>query len=644
MPFIALHHDSEINVHPMADLFRLLIWVPLLWTSFAAGPASGLVIYRLGGEALGPPLEADREGVEFIQLNWTDFNPSLGGAAIDLDIDTAAIQPLERDPTFNIAPGIEANGGEHVRPNVNVEVWDGDVSTAWVAASYLCGALSKFFCIDDFGRQGTANINLGSPYLIDRVRIVSGLTDPSKIVRTFRIYIAPELPWKNRSLIDHPPPYSPYIIEVRDNREQIIDIPIPLQEGTTFVQVAASEHREDWEVNEIEIYAKGLVKKASYISNILDFGQPMAWGDLRWSGRQDPKARVLIQSRSGRDDDPNLFWRFTGRDDEKIPVSRTTYAKLARGERAGTGYDQDNWTFWSAPYAFADSSGTPIASQSPRRYLQLKVDFLPQDEDGGQVNFLEVRASPPLATRLVGEVWPVEVQVGQPQQFTYVMRPTLGTGDEGFDRLAIATSSIVEGVAAVRIGDEPVSYGVEAAKPHRVVVSIPRLTVEDSGALVAVVFQAQVLRYGSTFAAQVWDSAQPLEVPQSVQEGDATPAYEGNRVWVATTAREQAVLQVRVASAILTPNGDGRNDTVGLGYDLLELTGRASVGVAVWDLSGRLVRRVYAGRDGVGAYERIWDGRDEAGRLVPPGLYLYRVAVEADHQTVEAVKPLHVAY
>ena len=628
----------------MADLFRLSIWVPLLWASFAAGPASGLVIYRLGGEALDPPPEANHEGVEFIQLNWTDFNPSLGGAAIDLDIDTAAIRPLERDPNFNIAPGIEANGGEHVRPNVNVEVWDGDVSTAWVAASYLCGALSKFFCVDDFGRQGTANINLGSPYLIDRVRIISGLTDPSKIVRTFRIYIAPELPWKNRSLIDHPPPYSPYIVEVRDNREQVIDISLPPQEGTTFVQVAASEHREDWEVNEIEIYAKGLVKKASYISNILDFGQPMAWGDLRWSGRQDPKARVLIQSRSGQDDDPNLFWRFTGRGDEKIPVSRTDYAKLARGEKAGIGYDQANWTFWSAPYAFADSSGTPIASRSPRRYLQFKVDFLPQDEDGGQVDFLEVRASPPVATRLVGEVWPVEVAVGQPQQFTYAVRPTLSTGDKGFDRLAIATSSIVEGVAAVRLGDEPVSYAVEVAEPHQVVVGFPRLTVEDSGALVEVVFQAQVLRYGSTFAAQVWDSAQPLEVPQSVQEGDASPAYEGNRVWVATTAREQAVLQVRGASAILTPNGDGRNDTVGLGYDLLELTGRALVGVAVWDLSGRQVRQVYAGLDGVGAYERVWDGRDASGQLVPPGLYLYRVSVEADHQTVEQAGLLHVVY
>ena len=47
---------------------------------------------------------------------------------------------------------------------------------------------------------------------------------------------------------------------------------------------------------------------------------------------------------------------------------------------------------------------------------------------------------------------------------------------------------------------------------------------------------------------RVWDSALPLEVPQSVQEGDATPAYEDNRVWVATRAEHQDVLQIGVGS------------------------------------------------------------------------------------------------
>ena len=627
----------------MSDLFRSLTWALFLWIGFATGEASGLVIYRFGGEALEPPPEASGEGVEFIQLSWTDIEAERGGKATEVGLDSASIWPLKRDPDFNIAPGIEEKGGAHLRPNINREVWDGDTGVFWLAEKYICAQFrGRGSCTDDFGRQGTANIFLGSRYRIDRIRIISGLTDPSRTVRTFRVHIG-QLP-VGISFSLTPEPLSPWIVEVRDNREQILDVPIPAHEDVEFVQVTVGEHGEDWEVNEIEIYAKGFAEQATYISNILDFGQPMAWGDLRWSGRQDPKAQVLIQSRSGQDEDPNLFWRFTGRGDEKTPVSRTEYTKLAVGEKAGTGYDQANWTFWSSPYAFADSNGTPVVSLSPRRYLQLRIDFLPQDDDGGQVDFLEVRASLPVATQLVGEVWPVEVKVGQPQQFTYVLRPTIGVDNGGFDRLEVNTVARLGPITQVRVGDEPVDYAVEAAELHRVVVSIPRLTAEDSGALVEVVFEAEVLRYGSAFSMQVWDSALPLEVPQSVQEGDATPAYEDNRVWVATKAEHQGVLQLSRKPAVLTPNRDERNDEVGLGYQLVELTGRSRVAVAVCDLSGRRVRQVYEGLDGIGTYEQLWDGRDESGRLVPPGLYLYRVAVEVDHQTVEAVKLLHVAY
>ncbi len=628
-----------------APFFCALIWLFCFWVGFMADEAAGLVIFRFGGQALEPPPEAGRDEVEFIQLSWTDLDPSLGGETVDLAIDAEAIRALKRDPTFNIAPGVEDRGGSHVRKQTNGQVWDGDSSTFWLAERYLCTEFEErnYFlsCTDDFGTPGTANLNLGGLHLIDRIRVISGLTDPSRIAQTFRVHLNEEQPRQAAYL--HPRPYAPWLIEVRDNREQIIDIPIPPHDKVSFVQVTIGEHNEDWEVNEIEVYAKGFVEQSTYISNILDFGQPMAWGDLRWAGHQDPKARVLIQSRTGHDDDPDLFWRFTGRGDEKIPVSRADYAKLARGEKAGIGYDRANWTFWSAPYAFADSNGTPVASQGPRHYFQLKVDLLPQDDDGGHVNWLEVRASPPVATQLVGEVWPVEATVGQPQPFTYVLRPTIG-GEGGFDRLEMTTTARLEAVTGVRIGDEPVDYAVEVPQPHRVVVRIPRLTAEDSGTLVEVGFDAAVLRYGSTFSVRVWDSAQPLEVPQSVQEGDASPAYEANRVWVATRAEHQEVLQLAAGPVVLTPNGDGANDGGRLRYDLLELIESASVSVGVWDLSGRRVRRVYAGWDGVGLYERVWDGRDEAGRLVPPGLYLYRVAVEADRQTIQAIKPIHVAY
>ncbi len=41
-------------------------------------------------------------------------------------------------------------------------------------------------------------------------------------------------------------------------------------------------------------------------------------------------------------------------------------------------------------------------------------------------------------------------------------------------------------------------------------------------------------------------------------------------------------------------------------------------------------QRHYAGADLSGQYTRIWDGRDDWGRLARPGVYLYRIQVRAD--------------
>ena len=618
-----------------------LIWGFSSVIGFWPGPASGLTIYRFGGEDRPKPPEEGRSGVDFRQLSWLNFDAEPHGETIDLAVDSTGIQPLKRNPDFNIAPGIEERGGKYLRADVNVEVWDGDTGTFWLAEQYLCAerSIRSGACTDDFSRAGTANIFLGGLYNIDRIRVISGFTDPGRTVGVLRVHIGP-LPIVNYGIV---PPKSPWIVEVRDNREQILDIPIPPHEGVEFVQVALAEHNAEWEVNEIEVYAKGFVTQATYISDIIDFERPMAWGALRWSGVQEPGTQVLIQTRSGLDDDADVFWRFTGRG-SKTEVSRAAYNGLKRNERAGITHDLDHWTFWSAPYDFADSSGTPVVSASPRHYFQFKVDFLPEENAGGRVDFVELHASEPVATNLVGEIWPVEAKVGQQSSFTYVLRPTIHPGDVGFDRLEIETSSIISAVEAVRIGDVPVAFAVEAEEPHRLAVSFPRLDERDSGTLVEVDFAAQVLRYGAIFAAQVSDSDQPLEVPQGVNEGDATAKYEGNRVSVVTTVQEQRLLQVRVEPTIFTPNGDGRNDGVRICYHILEITGRAQVTVEMRDLSGRLVRQVYSDVDGIGEYERAWDGRDEAGGLVPPGIYLYRVSADTDREKVEKTGVVYATY
>lgn len=64
------------------------------------------------------------------------------------------------------------------------------------------------------------------------------------------------------------------------------------------------------------------------------------------------------------------------------------------------------------------------------------------------------------------------------------------------------------------------------------------------------------------------------------------------------------------------------------------LASKGSVRLAVYDIAGRLVRRIVQGdRLEAGTHERTWDGIDEAGRLAAPGVYYYRIQTNDDGAT-----------
>jgi flagellar hook assembly protein FlgD len=50
------------------------------------------------------------------------------------------------------------------------------------------------------------------------------------------------------------------------------------------------------------------------------------------------------------------------------------------------------------------------------------------------------------------------------------------------------------------------------------------------------------------------------------------------------------------------------------------------VTLAVYDISGRLVRTLESGSLAAGQYSRVWDGRDASGRSVSSGTYFYRLS------------------
>ena len=65
----------------------------------------------------------------------------------------------------------------------------------------------------------------------------------------------------------------------------------------------------------------------------------------------------------------------------------------------------------------------------------------------------------------------------------------------------------------------------------------------------------------------------------------------------------------------------------------------AVVNVAVWDIAGRRVRTLAPGLSlGAGPHSLVWDGRDEDGASVGPGIYLARVTAGALHAESKLVR------
>ena len=66
--------------------------------------------------------------------------------------------------------------------------------------------------------------------------------------------------------------------------------------------------------------------------------------------------------------------------------------------------------------------------------------------------------------------------------------------------------------------------------------------------------------------------------------------------------------------------------------------------LAIFDLSGRPRRIIHDGQQHSGGLRFAWDGRDQSGERVPPGLYVYRISVESEEGDDQLAGTVAVVY
>jgi len=384
--------------------------------------------------------------------------------------------------------------------------------------------------------------------------------------------------------------------------------------------------------------------------------------------------------------------------DGRIPERELLYNEIG-ADLGGDG--RLGWSFWSAPFKLEDgqvdeslpesewvNDGIQLPLPGGTRYIQFRVFFDSKQHSAGWLDFIEFDYDSPLVLGgVVAEIFPPRVPLGEETSFNYFLRPLFELdAPTSFNRIEIAVPSIDTRIDTLRFdgqdwteiaGTDDADDRLLGANPTRLApsaagrdslgqfaqtvttdpltgspklqIKLPRMGSEhfrfDQN--IEVVFKSTLFRGSKNFTSAVRNDAVGAAIStisQPVTDGDATPDVATNALLVVVHDIVSIVNAPSITPNPFTPNGDGINDVVTFSFDLFLLLEQVQVDLGVYDLSGRRIVQLHSGTSTAGSNEIQWNGRDEQGQMVPPGLYVYRLAVGSDDASSKRFGTLSLVY
>ncbi len=525
------------------------------------------------------------------------------------------------------------------------------------------------------GSQDEVVVDLGSSYWIDSQRMVVSFR-PNEHASSFFKY---ELDFSDgRRHADGSPVWT---VVKRIEREHIghflgrVPASSMIVDRHDFDPVKARFFRLLWDVEprkignhvylaEMQLFGSGYQPEVRLESDNIEMPGSQNLTEISWEADTPPGTQVVLQTKTGNTvlsdtlyytDDGELLGR--GEAGSKKYYSRAW--RSSQGEKKLLLEDGPDWSPLSERYE--DSSGSKITSPAPRRMVKVRATLLSDDpQTAATLRSIRLRFADPIARRLLGEVMPARVEaLGVERSFSlYVKVDTL---EQRFDELLVrAPAGMVLGEGDDVEEQVHLFSGLAAADELQQAGDLQVLGYGDSLHVKFPLLESSVEVLRLDFPATLYSSGGRLEASlrnsdsefwQQVDVGDATSEIASNTlIVVAQPESKQLFRELNISPRVASPNGDGINDEIVAEFTVVLLGVSEAVEMEIYDLSGRLVRRLTAQREAsAGRYRIDWDGLDESGKLAPPGLYALRLSLDADTEGAgidekHAVRTIALAY
>ena len=426
-------------------------------------------------------------------------------------------------------------------------------------------------------------------------------------------------------------------------------------EGIQFEPIKARFARIQWTMEpigsqiatmaEMQLYGEGFQPEVSLESELIRLGGSRNLHSIEWDADEPPSTRVLIQTRTG-DELGQVLHYFKN---DGTEVTEEQYGKLLsifKGDIVAEEVPKGNWSDWSEPYSRA--GGSPVASPSPRRFLKIRATLLSADPALSPIlRSVRLHFSEPVAQNLRAEIDPFEVdRLGIERSFSLYVQPHFERLDPGFDELLLTAPANMalhpvgvfggradefnagaDGVSAL----DPVE--VMPTEPDSLLMRFPSIGPHGAIEILRLDFTTALFATGAVLQASLRNSrADDGGTWQRVDPGAVLAHIPGNTTTLISVSEPQALLtDVAMRPAVFSPNGDGINDATFFLFKVVRVEDDSPVEAAICQLNGRRVRVLAERRPlSAGSYEMGWDGRDEYGDLVPPGLYCVRLHIRTN--------------